>query len=238
MRIGILVTNTDTAPFTRNYPEDGLKFSTLIKAARPDWEVKIYQVKDGQFPVDPDECDGYLIGGSPSSVNDNEEWIAKLLGLIRTLHSRKTPTVGMCFGHQAIAKALGGEVGQNPDGWGWGVAETRMQKFPDWIAPKANTIRLYAAHSEQVTRLPQGAEVIGGSDFCPVGSFIVGEHVFTTEYHPEISQPFFIDVTKAFAGYIGEDVASKALAQADIKTDNALFMEWVAKFFEFKRKRS
>lgn len=234
-QIGILVTNTDESEFAQRHPKDGEKFTRLIQAARPEWRVKVYSVKDGQFPATPHACDGYVITGSPASVNGAAPWIAALMEFIRRLEAAKVPTVGCCFGHQAIAKALGGTVARNAGGWGFGVSPTRFLRHESWMQPDRPELNLYSAHSEQVTALPEGAEVLGGDAFCPVSSFRVGNTFFTTEYHPEMTCDFFVALTKEIEGYVGQDVAARARQQAKTPADGAIFGEWMAKFLEMPR---
>jgi GMP synthase-like glutamine amidotransferase len=236
LTIGILVTNTDHSDFAKRHDADGVKFTNLLKAARPDWSYKVYDCTRGEFPITTHECDGYVMGGSPASVNDQETWIATLLDLIRKFDAAKTPLVGCCFGHQAIAKALGGTVSKNPNGWGFGVAPTYFSQSKGWMLPINSTLNLFAAHNEQVTTLPSKALVVGGDDFCPVGAFTVGGHFLTTQYHPEMTKPFFVGLTHAFENYIGTDVASRARQQAEIKTDGMIFAHWMANFLEQARR--
>jgi GMP synthase-like glutamine amidotransferase len=231
-RIGILVTNTDRSDFARSHDDDGVKFTALMQSARPDWSYRAYDCTIGQFPETVDQCDGYIIGGSPASVNDDAAWIGTLCAFIRKFDSVKTPVVGCCFGHQAIAKALGGTVGKNPGGWGFGVAATRMQRTEAWMTPAKSAIQLYAAHSEQVTKLPQQAIVLGGDAFCPAGSFRIGDHFLTTQYHPEMTKDFFVALTHAFETYIGSEVAENAREQAQTETDDKVFAQWMANFLE------
>jgi GMP synthase-like glutamine amidotransferase len=227
-----LVTNTDHSDFAKSHASDGEKISNLLLAVRGDWSFKVYDCTEGVFPNDVNECDGYVIGGSPESVNSGSVWVADLFKLIRHLDDMKYPTIGCCFGHQAIAKALGGVVSKNTGGWAFGVSQTEFIQFEPWMVPKANPLLLYAAHSEQVSSLPQKAETLGGSAFCPIGSFKVGTHFFTTQYHPEMTDDFFNGLSFAFAKYVGEDVAQNAREQAKQPAQGWLFAEWMAKFFE------
>lgn len=233
LTIGILVTNTDKSDFAANWPRDGEKFSTLLKSVRPNWTMNIYQCTEGDFPKNVDDCEGYIIGGSPASVNDSDQWIAELLKLIRQLDTSSIPIVGCCFGHQAIAKALGGTVGRNPDGWGFGVSPTNFIALETWMIPAVKTLKLFAAHGEQVTKLPENAHLLGGDDFCPIASFAVGNHIFTTEYHPEMTKQFFVGLSHAFEKYVGTDIARRARLQADAAdTDGQVFAHWMANFLE------
>jgi GMP synthase-like glutamine amidotransferase len=234
-KIGILVTNTDETAFAQRHPKDGEKYATLIHAVRPDWQVIPYQVKDGVFPHDAHECDGYVITGSPSSVNGPEPWIDTLMDFIRDLHAAEVPTVGCCFGHQAIAKALGGTVSKNPGGWGFGLAPTGFSTHESWMHPAVDKINLYAAHSEQVSVLPRDAIVLGGDAFCPSASLLIGTTFLTTQYHPEMTKDFFSGIIDEFSGYIGEAVATQAREQIKVPADSDIFAEWMVQFLEMPR---
>jgi GMP synthase-like glutamine amidotransferase len=155
--------------------------------------------------------------------------------LIRKFDAAETPMVGCCFGHQAIAKALGGTVAKNPKGWGFGVAPTHVSQNESWMKPAQSKVNLFAAHNEQVTVLPASAVVVGGDDFCPAGSFKVGQHFLTTQYHPEMTKEFFVGLTHAFEKYIGADVAMRAREQAETPTDSLIFAQWMAQFLEMPR---
>jgi GMP synthase-like glutamine amidotransferase len=225
MHIGILVTNTDRSDFAKLRPTDGEKFSTLMKQVRPQWIFTPVEVKDGEFPKHVSEFDGYIIGGSPSSANDQDPWVIELLKFIRAVDAAEVPTIGICFGHQAIAKALGGEVSKGPKGWGYGVAET-------WFEPLGQNLKLHAAHKEQVTRLPEGAEVLGGNSFCPIGAFAKGRHIFSTQYHPELTEEFMVDLTTEMEKVLGPLISANARTQFKGQTQSVEFAEWMAQFLE------
>ncbi|MEZ5660919.1 MAG: type 1 glutamine amidotransferase [Burkholderiaceae bacterium] len=139
----------------------------------------------------PDEIplqgfDAVVFSGSPSSVNDPDPWIAALMAQVRELHARQVPMVGICFGHQLIAKALGGEVGANPDGLIAGPVAVHWHADAPWMQPARQEVILRAMHHDQVLRLPAGAEVIAEAAHCPIGAYRIGEHVLCTQHHPEM----------------------------------------------------
>ena len=143
------------------------------------------------FPDDLQPFDGFIITGSPASVHDTEPWVDELMALIRRIRAEDRPMFGACFGHQAIAKALGGTVAANPGGWVFGLAETEME---------GEQIRLYAAHNEQVTTLPDGrgrpwAEM-PIARLVPIG---LGPRIFATQYHPEITPDFAAALVAEYA---------------------------------------
>ncbi len=236
MRIGILVTNTDESDFAQRHPKDGEKFRSMLQPLRPDWTFSAIQVKDGVFPDRLESYDGFVITGSPASATGNDPWILKLLETIREIDAKKIPTVGICFGHQLIGRALGGEVGKNPGGWGFGISPTHFSSAEDWMDPKADTLNLYAAHSEQLLKPPVGAVILGGDDFCAVGSYRIGNHIFTTEYHPEMSPDFMTGLADEFAPLVGAEHASRAKDEVFTKqADGQIFAQWMVNFLEMKR---
>ncbi len=235
MKIGILVTNTDESAFAQARPKDGEKFRALLQPLRPDWTFTAFSVKDGIFPVNVDAFDGYVITGSPASANAAEAWIEQFMVFICALDDKRIPTIGICFGHQIIARALGGQVGKNPGGWGFGVAQTTYDEAEAWMLSAKKTISLYAAHVEQVLKVPASARVIGGSEFCPIGSYNIGQHIFTTEYHPEITKEFVTDLSFEFENYVGSGIAVRAREQFKSRTDGGLFALWMINFFELPR---
>ena len=234
-RIAILLTNDDDSAFAQAYPNDGEKFATRLRALRPDWVYDVVSAKDGVLPPCAPAYDGYLITGSPASVNADMPWVAQLLEFIRELDRFQLPTVGLCFGHQAIAKALGGTVGHNPDGWCLGVAGTDVAPFERWMQPAKPHLNLFAAHNEQVLTAPAQARVLSRSDFCPVGSFAVGQHFFTSQYHPEISRQFMGDLLDFLDGKLDAALISKARSQVNDALDDELLFAWIVQFLEMPR---
>ena len=226
VHIAILVTNTDQSDFAKAHPRDFAKFSALLASVRPDWTFSGFDLTTGDFPPETTRFDGVLIGGSPASVQDDAPWIARLMDLIRTLHSRGTPMVGACFGHQAIAKALGGTVGPNPGGWVMGAVETRFQ---------GKALRLAAAHSEQVLRLPDGAEVLGEGPGCPVGAYRIGPRILATQYHPEMTPDFLAALVAEYAPALPPEPAARARASLGGALDGAEIAESFARVIETAR---
>jgi GMP synthase-like glutamine amidotransferase len=236
LHIAVLLTNNDTSAFAAHFPNDGQKVVQLLQPLRPDWTYEVVPVKDGVLPASPEAFDGYVITGSPASVNDDSlPWVGPLLDFIRAVDAARQPLIGLCFGHQAVARALGGQVVRNAAGWGLGTAPTHWQATRSWMQPAQSTTTLMAAHNEQVTRMPEGAECLGGSDFCPIGSMQIGQHIWTTQYHPEMPLVFM----QALLGYLADKLDKNTMARAHTSLNNAadvpLFGQWMVQFFEHAR---
>ena len=232
MHIAVLVTNTDQSAFAARHPRDAEKFTVLLKGVRPDWQVTTFEVTENVFPASLDGFDGLLIGGSPASVNDENHWIERLSDLIRAAHAAGVPMMGVCFGHQAIAQALGGEVGPNPGPFVLGTSETRFTTPAPWMSGDADRITLAAAHGEQVTALPPGAEALGESAGCKVAAYRIGTSVFATQDHPEMRPGFLAALVEEFAPEFTPDVGDRARASLAQTPEGPRFAEWIARFFE------
>lgn len=223
MHIAILVTNTDRSAFAQAHPGDFAKFSALMAAIRPNWVFSGFDLTQGDFPHDTSGFNGVLIGGSPASVHDDAPWIARLMGLIRALHAQGMPMLGACFGHQAIALALGGTVGPNPGGWVMGAIDTQIH---------GQNLRLAAAHSEQVLTAPPGAEILGHGPGCPIGAIRIGSHILSTQYHPEMTPDFLSALVAHYAPRLPPAAAARAQASLGSELEGAQIAELFARLVE------
>lgn len=234
MHIAVLTTNTDDSAFAARHPRDVEKFRALMQGVRPGWRVTAFDLPRGRFPENVQGFDGFLIGGSPSSVHDEDAWIDRLMAVIRQAFAAGKPLAGACFGHQAIAKALGGVVGPNEDGFVLGTAETAVVAPAPWMEP-VTRFRLAAAHGEQVTALPPGAEVIGQTPGCAAACYRIGDRVFATQYHPEMTPDFLAALVEEFAPHFPPEVGRAARGSLAQGTEGPRFAEWIARFFEAAR---
>ncbi len=232
MHLALLVTNTDESDFAQKHPKDGVKFPTMIARVRPEWTFDVFIVKDGYFPKALDSFDGVMITGSPASVHDDAPWVPRLLDLIRDIHAQGIPLFGACFGHQAIALALGGSVGPNPNGYQHGrIANTITQRQP-WMAALPDGFSLYGSHVEQVTRLPNGAAPVAASTDCTMAGFVIGNSIYTTQHHPEMTPQFIAALTDELADYFGPEITERARASLKQAADSDTYAETIAQFFE------
>lgn len=140
-----------------------------------------YDVVDGVFPEGPDAADGWLITGSRHGAYENHPWLPPLEELIRAIDAGRVPLIGVCFGHQIIAQALGGKVEKFAGGWS--VGRTVYDTMDGRIA-------LNAWHQDQVVARPAGARVLASSPFCENAILAYGEHIWTVQPHPEFDADF------------------------------------------------
>jgi GMP synthase-like glutamine amidotransferase len=234
--LAVLLTNTDTSAFAQRYPNDGEKVVEQLRRVRPAWPYRVYRACDGELPASTDALGGVVITGSPASVNDDAPWIEAACAFVRSLHARRVPTVGLCFGHQLIAKALGGTVERAAD-WGLGVGRVNLVRQEPWMQPPQAQLTLFAAHQDQVTQLPPGARLLGGDAFCPLGCYTVdgngqGDHMLAIQYHPELGRDFMRALLDHLETELPAGVVARGRPQIEQPVDAALFFAWMARFIE------
>jgi GMP synthase-like glutamine amidotransferase len=232
MHLALLMTNTDESAFAQRHPKDGEKFAQLIRSVRPSWQITSFAVKDGIFPQDIAAFDGVMISGSPASVHDTDPWVAQLLDLIRNMYAQKIPIFGACFGHQAIAMALGGKVGPNPEGWVFGLTSAEIIHKTDWMQGLPDTLKQYGAHNEQVTALPKRAVALSTNNTCALAGFHIANSVYTTQNHPEMMPAFMAALVAEYAPKLPADVAQRARLSIADTADTLIYAQSIAQFFE------
>lgn len=209
--IGILVTGHSPAELTGEYGNYADMFMRLL--GKFDFEFKTYFVVDGVFPESPKEVDGWLLTGSKFGVYEDHEWIRKLEDFIRRVHAEGVPMVGICFGHQVMAKALGGHVEKFKGGWSAGPVTYRRSDTGEEQV-------LLAWHQDQVIKVPEGAEVIGKTDQCENAVIRYGDWGLSYQPHPEFSPAFFEGLASARRSAIPESLYEEVKSvEASISTD-------------------
>jgi len=235
MHIAILVTNTDDSAFAGRHPRDGEKFRALLAPLRPDWKFAGYPVRDGVFPADLQGIDGVIITGSPASINDDFDWIDRLLALIPQIVAARIPLFGACLGHQAIALALGGSIAGNPGPFVFGTVETEVLHQASFMRRGPARVRQYAAHGEQVVGLPDGATVLTRGPEGAIGGFAIGDRVFTTQYHPEMTPEFIAALIEELSDRLDPKVIAAAKTSLKDPADRQVLGRWIARFFDQAR---
>jgi GMP synthase-like glutamine amidotransferase len=226
IRAGLLVVghvDENSRHIAGDYPE---LFADLLGPAGI--EVVAYAADEGRLPASLDECDGWLCSPSRLSVFDDAPWIAGVEQLIRHAIERDRPFVGICFGHQLLAQALGGRVERAAGGWGVGVQQYDVVEHLDVMQPALDRLALIASHEDQVVGVPAGACVIARSEYCPIAGLAVGRRVWTLQGHPEFVPQLADHLLARRADLIGAARVECARASLTQPTDRSAVARWIA----------
>ncbi len=189
MRVGLLLCDhlREMLPSdVRSY--DGL-FYDLLAEQHGDLDMRVYDVEIGRLPADLDECDRFIVTGSRAGAYQSLPWLPRLEHWIRSAVAAGRPLVGVCFGHQIIAQALGGTVTQSANGWGVGVRTVPV--FSRGLAARLGkpSLSLVYSHQDQIAALPPGATPLAGDEFCRYAAYKIGGRVLGFQGHPEFTHP-------------------------------------------------
>jgi len=137
-----------------------------------------------------EEVAGIIITGSHSMITDNEEWMLNISNWIKLFLDESIPILGVCFGHQLLAKTFGGEVGYHPGGKEFGMTEINLTaegKRDKLIGVLPEKFLSYVAHSQTVLSLPPGAVLLAQNDFEKHHAFCLNNHIWGIQFHPEFN---------------------------------------------------
>ncbi|MEM9331635.1 MAG: type 1 glutamine amidotransferase [Pseudomonadota bacterium] len=223
MRLGILQTGhvpEDLAADHGAYPK---MFENFLSGNGFTFDT--YSVVDSVFPEGPFSAEGWLITGSRHGAYEDHSWIPPLETLIREIYAAEVPLVGICFGHQIMAQALGGKV--EKFGGLWGVGNKQ------YTHTDGSTSTLLAMHQDQVVVKPPEAIVTATAQYCENAAFTYKGRAMSIQPHPEFTPEFMAELIKQRSGsVIPEDQASPGLASLTDTNDAPKFAREIAEFFK------
>jgi GMP synthase-like glutamine amidotransferase len=225
MKIGILQCG---APPEALRAEHGSYGAMMRKLLGPGRDTVVYDVRAGALPTDGAECDAYVLTGSSAGVYDDLPWIPDLLRFLQTAKGR-AKLVGICFGHQAMAQAFGGQVIKSPKGWGIGVQHYTVRDRAPWM-DDVTGLRAPASHQDQVIVSPPGARVTVESAFTPYAGLDYGDAI-SFQFHPEFSPEYGAALLEHRQDRYGA-AADAAIASYRGPNDCARVAGWIGRFLD------
>jgi GMP synthase-like glutamine amidotransferase len=239
MKIGILETGLLNDKVAGRFDPYPIMFAALLDKANQGLTYQSYSVINGEMPDSIDDCDGWLITGSRHGAYEKLDWMLLLESFIQSLFEKQKPLVGICFGHQIIAQALGGLVTKSDKGWGIGLHHYKIDIAQSWMVNELSSVPekvgIYAFHQDQISQLPEAATAFISSDFCPYAGLTYGDCILSVQAHPEFEASYELALIEMYAGNIvPEPVAANALVGmqgAGSLADTQMLAHWIAYFF-------
>ena len=208
-------------------------FISLFQKYAPSVKLFVFDVQKDNYPNNLNDYAGFLSTGSPDSVYDDFTWINTYKSFTHKLFLNGHKHVGICFGHQMIAEALGGKVEKSERDWGIGIKRFQINSSTPWMNDeKLENYNLITSHQDQVVKLPENTKVISGNDHCPVGIFTIGDHVLGIQQHPEFTKEYHIASINSRRNIIKPELIKSALKSMDQKTDSNIVTKWIENFFK------
>ena len=226
MDVGILVTGRPPGDLEQRFGDYAAMFAKLLG---PGFATTAYAVEAGELPARAETHPAYIVTGSPAGVYDDLPWIEPLTRFLRDAKGR-AKLVGICFGHQIMAQAFGGEVARSERGWGVGLHSYRVVGRAPWM-DEAPTVSVPVSHQDQVVVQPPRTQVLAASDFTPFAVLAYADQpAISMQFHPEFSADYAKALIELRRDRLGD--ADGAIASLDAPDDRARVAGWIRRFLE------
>jgi GMP synthase-like glutamine amidotransferase len=225
MKLAILKTGDPPGDLADRFGDYPAMFAQMLG---PGFEIERFDAENGGLPDDPGAHSAYLITGSPAGVYEPLPWIEPLSEFIRA--ARQAKLVGVCFGHQVMAHALGGRVEKSDKGWGAGLHRYSVVRTEPWIDGDGS-IAIPASHQDQVVVQPPSTEVVASSPFTQfAGLAWLDRPAISFQFHPEFEPAFAKALIEQRYDIVADPDA--AIASLDAPNDSARVAGWIRRFLE------
>jgi GMP synthase-like glutamine amidotransferase len=226
MKVGLLVCDQVKETYRAAFGD----YPDMFAALFPDYELVIYNVFKDEFPANVNSHRIYMATGSSHSVYEDLDWIKKTKAFIREIAESDNYFIGVCFGHQLLAEALGGRVAKAPNGWLVGVHQFKIHRVKKWLKPIKLSAHFLLMCQDQVLQMPPNAQRIAGSKACPNAIMQIGKRMLSIQAHPEFSKEYDKALMQSRVERIGAEKVEAGIASLAIPLDTVLFQKWVKRF--------
>lgn len=196
--------------------------------------VRVIAADEGERLDGPDAYAGAVFSGSPAMVTQREPWSLELEAWCRAAHGR-LPLLGVCYGHQLLTQALGGEVADNPRGIEVGyrrLEHTADAKDDPLLFGLPDPLGVFESHTQSVVRAPDGATVLLHNDHDPHQALRLGHHTWSVQFHPEFDADItrgYLEARRALYTRKGLDVDALLAGLVDDDASRALLTRFAAR---------
>ncbi len=231
MKLTIVQTGAVPAPLQPHFVEYPCMFERMFDRTGMVFSYEVVDAVGVQTLPDPVGLEGIVITGSPAGVYEDHTWLPPLRKFIQAAYGAGTPMVGICFGHQIMADALGGDVRKSEKGWGLGRHQYTVRQRPRFMADAPETLTVACSHQDQVLVPPAEAEVILGSDFAPnAGLLYKSGRALSFQPHPEFEDDYARALVELRRGKVDDAVLETAAASFAAPSDSARLGNYIARF--------
>ncbi len=196
--------------------------------------LAVCRVADGDALPNAAGFSGVLITGAHAMVTDGDPWIEPLCAWLRQAAAWSLPILGVCYGHQLLAQAFGGSVGNHPRGPEVGTFEVGLTPAgcaDPLLGSLPPRFTAHLTHTQSVLTLPPGAEVLAANDYEPHQAFRVGANVWGVQFHPEFSAAVMVDYVRRQApelARLGRDPQQVLAEVTETSASNGLLRRFAA----------
>ncbi|MBJ3786859.1 type 1 glutamine amidotransferase [Devosia sediminis] len=231
MKLTIIEVGKVPDPLKDRFDPYTAMFQEMFASTGHGFDYDAVRVLDGETLPDPAALEGIAITGSSAGVYEDHAWLPPLREFIRKAYSAGTPMLGICFGHQVMADALGGDVRKSEKGWGLGRHSYRVVNRPDFFSSAPDSINVVCSHQDQVIVPPKEAQVILASEFTPnAGLHYANGAALSFQPHPEFDDVYGTALVELRRGRAEDAVIEKALGSFTTASDSARIRDSIAQF--------
>ena len=232
MKLTIIQTGDVPAPLRQKFGPYRAMFETMFDGTGQGFSYEMVAVSDGAPLPDPAGLEGIVITGSAAGVYDQLAWLDPLRAFIRAAYGKRTPMLGVCFGHQIMADALGGDVRKSDKGWGLGRHSYGVRARPDFMRTAPSALAVACSHQDQVIVPPREAEVILASDFTPNAGLVYRNGAaMSVQPHPEFADDYAVALAELRRGSAPDPLIDKALASMGTASNSRDMAGYIGQFF-------
>ncbi|AZT83199.1 glutamine amidotransferase [Marinobacter sp. NP-4(2019)] len=171
-------------------------------------DISVVNVAAGESPGHPEQWDGIVVTGSPAMVSERADWSERTATWLADAVGLQIPLLGVCYGHQLLAHALGGDVGYHPQGRESGTFDVELfdsATTDPLLGPMPKRFQAQLTHRQSVLRLPENAVLLARNEFEPHQAFRIGRCAWGVQFHPE----FTADIMKAYLEVQSSDLETE-----------------------------
>lgn len=237
MKVTIVEVGLVPEPLQAQFSPYRTMFASMFTSTGMDFDHEVVGVLDGQPLPDPATLEGIAITGSAAGVYEDHAWLEPLREFIRQAYAVRTPMLGICFGHQVMADALGGVVRKSEKGWGLGRHRYGVVSRPPFMADAPDVLEIACSHQDQVVVAPPEAEVILASDFTPnAGLFYKSGAALSFQPHPEFEDDYTLALAEMRRGVAPDGLLEQAVTSLERPSDSELLRGYIGRFMQGARR--